>query len=235
MDKILIVNGRNYSTALKRESGDLGEFTYNPKDLLLNASKIKLILFTGGTDVSPEYYGDTSPEKFCYCNPARDREEKRIFDFAMELHIRCIGICRGAQFINVMSGGTMYHDVQGHSNGTHSMTTTRGEVFNVTSSHHQMIIPPRCGKVIGWSTERLSTTYRGYEDKIVPFPKKEVEAVLYPNTECIGVQYHPEWAGENEPHRKWFYTLASDLINTANFNDIIKKYTVKLNVCDNAV
>ncbi len=68
-------------------------------------------LFTGGHDVSPEYYHE---EQKPYCGatcPLRDRMEDYLLKKCAELDKTVLGICRGIQFMNVCFGGTLYQDL----------------------------------------------------------------------------------------------------------------------------
>jgi len=196
MAKILVVSQfDNYACALDGlgklingdQAGNIADFMENPQDY-------DLLLFTGGADVGPELYGETSPLGLCATHPARDKVETRIFMHALKHGIKMTGICRGSQFINVMSGGRMIHDIQNHAIGrTHGMETSKGEIIEVNSFHHQMIIPPKDGHVIGWSKERLSKRYYGDKDLEVSWDGPETEIILIPRTQCCGAQWHPEW------------------------------------------
>jgi len=221
MNKILVVNGGSYAAAVK----GLCEIVTDIAELFKNPEEFKLILFTGGADVTPEYYNESSPKRYCMSNTERDRQESEIFKFARKHNIRTIGICRGVQFINVMSGGTMYHHVTNHENGMHYMKTESGPEIKINSYHHQMIIPPRSAYVIGWAAENLSTCYIGDYDRPTTSPYREPEAALFPNTESAGVQYHPEAMSQGSNGYLWFYNLAKMLIEEPDFSLIIKHYT----------
>lgn len=222
MTKILVVDGGPmYGRAVE----NLGELIYDPSKLVTESSKIKLVLFTGGEDITPSLYGETSPLKMCWNCEERDKYEARIIETARSLGIRCIGICRGVQFINVMAGGRMYHDVTSHAGPNHEMTTPLGQTIKINSYHHQMVIPPETAELIGWSSENRSHHYYGDRDEKVEGPEKEPEAILYPNLESAGAQYHPEMMPPDTAGWKWFNNLARDLIEIENFSDIIKKYT----------
>lgn len=48
-----------------------------------------------------------------------------LYNNAKRLQIPMVGICRGAQFLNVMAGGKMIQHVEGHAiHGTHEIVVT---------------------------------------------------------------------------------------------------------------
>ncbi len=95
-----------------------GEITTDPAVLFADPGSIKLVCFTGGSDVSPELYGHRNLESGC--NKARDEKEVLIFEMAKKHGIPMTGICRGSQFLNVMCGGTMVqHLLASHGGGRH--------------------------------------------------------------------------------------------------------------------
>ena len=223
MKKILIVNGDSYGKAVL----GLGDLVNDPEAMFREPEQFSLVMFTGGEDVTPELYGESSPKGYCGNSRHRDLMEIKIFEFARKHNIRTIGICRGIQFINMMSGGTMFHHVENHGGCNHIMATSRGEEVLVNSYHHQMVLPPRDAHLIGWSKERRSKLYYGDMDLLVPSPSYETEAVLFPNTESAGAQYHPEMMSRSSDGYAWFYELAEHLINQEDFNAIVTEYTGK--------
>lgn len=70
------------------------------------------IVLTGGEDINPLMYGDSSNLLLCEAMDfRRDTIEKKLFDFALSAQIPFIGICRGMQMMNVAHGGTLYGDI----------------------------------------------------------------------------------------------------------------------------
>jgi len=220
MTKILVVLGRSYIPAIE----GLGDIKTNPLDFFDNPLDYGLVLFTGGEDITPEWYGHTSPKGMCYNSEERDIFEKKIFKHAVKHGVRMTGICRGIQFINVMAGGKMYHHVDNHSGGRHIMELPNSDVMEVNSLHHQMVIPPEDGLVAGWSPEALSVKYFGDCDKIVEGPDMEPESIILPSIQSAGVQYHPEMMSPESEGWKYFYSMAKALITTDDFSNFISKF-----------
>jgi putative glutamine amidotransferase len=121
------------------------------------------IVFTGGEDVEPSRYGKTDvnyDEKHVETDPKRDELEFALVEKAEELKMPVLGICRGAQLLNVAFGGTLVVDIpseyeteQEHravekKDQKHEVEIVSGSILKkiagalegeVNSAHHQAI------------------------------------------------------------------------------------------------
>lgn len=70
------------------------------------------ILLPGGVDINPAIYGAAPHEKLGTIDDARDRTELQLALWAMEDGKPVLGICRGAQMLNVACGGTLHQDIE---------------------------------------------------------------------------------------------------------------------------
>ena len=153
-----------------------------------------LVCFTGGADVTPAMYGDAK-HKETGNDPYRDAKEHRLYDWCILNMKPMVGICRGGQFLNVMSGGRMYQDVASHC-GDHDLTDCEtGEVFYVSSTHHQMMMPG--GDAVIVATATLGGSREWYDQEVF---RKDVsdtdyEVAFYPSTQCLCFEPHPEFSG----------------------------------------
>lgn len=219
LEKILVL-GWGYDRAIT----GLGKMIFNSKEFTEDPKSFGLVMFTGGSDVSPEYYGDTSPANMCQTNEPRDKYEKHIFDIALKNDVLMTGICRGIQFLNVMAGGRMMHHVDGHAGGTHTMNMLTGGKIDINSLHHQMVLPNENAIVVGWSDHRLSKVYIGNEDKEVAYSGKENESVIFPEFGAFGVQYHPEIMYEKDEAFVYYYEMVKNAL-TLPWERFIDIYT----------
>jgi len=221
--RILIVNdGRDCGASYSPFFARFGEVTNDVNALKLNPFNFKLVVFTGGSDVSPTLYGDTSPNNICCSSLERDIEEVSIYKFAQTRGIKMAGICRGMQFLNVMTGGKMMHDISGHNSGNHEvMVRDRDVPFLTNSFHHQMCIPHVDTHILGWSNIRLSKRYVGAEDEVVKYKGPEVEAIYMPWLKAVGLQWHPEAA----PNTGLWTASAS--WSRFVINDLLEKTTIE--------
>lgn len=151
MDGIAAAGGIPVITPLTSDRGDLERLVQLCDGLL----------FTGGHDVTPSYYGERPLEGLVETCPARDAMEFTLFELALAAAKPLFGICRGIQLFNVAFGGTLYQDLpsQRPSEIVHTMTTPYDraqhwttlelgsplrtllgvETFGVNSCHHQAI------------------------------------------------------------------------------------------------
>jgi len=200
MNILIVEGGREYHKFFER----LGF------DSVTSIEQADVVCFTGGEDVSPSLYGDMQHET-TWNSPARDTMEARIFDNAVEYGIPMVGICRGAQFLNVCSGGRMYQDVSRHTASHELIDHETGEHVYVSSTHHQMMKPSENGIIIATSTGVDS--YREWFDGHVPrsdVTSDGIEVVWYPKTKALCFQPHPEFSvfeEDYEPMANYFKRL----------------------------
>ena len=69
------------------------------------------IVFTGGGDVEPAYFGEAPNPRLGSINPYRDRLEIPLCREVMDRDIPVLGICRGMQLMNIAMGGEIYQDL----------------------------------------------------------------------------------------------------------------------------
>lgn len=69
------------------------------------------LFFTGGMDIVPARYGEQTSACCDETQPLRDALEFAVFNEAFPTGKPLLGICRGAQLINVALGGTLYQDL----------------------------------------------------------------------------------------------------------------------------
>lgn len=158
---------------------------------------IDLLIFTGGEDVSPSFYNET-PHYTTHSNMDRDMFERTIFNMAFEFRIPMIGICRGSQFLTVMSGGKLVQNVENHAiGGTHPLFIPNQTIplAEITSTHHQMMYPFNTLHVLLCVSKKRSSFYNMNERVTLKnfMIDEEPEIVFYPETAVLAIQGHPEY------------------------------------------
>lgn len=157
------------------------------------------VLFSGGSDLDPALYGAAPSPHLRRTSPERDRFEVELAAEAIRREVPVLGICRGAQVLNVVLGGDLIQDIPTEIGTTishddlqrvrpelaHQVTVEPGSRLrdllgccrvDVNSFHHQA--PRRLGDTLratAWADDGV------------------VEAVEQPNHPfLIGLQWHPE-------------------------------------------
>jgi len=115
-----------------------------------------------------------------------------------------IGVCRGAQFLCAFAGGKLIQHCGGHSSGNHKVIDIHGNVYPVTSSHHQMLdVEGTKHELVAWTPERLSGYYYGEKSEAPQHIEaglstfREPEVVYFPKIKALGIQGHPEWTDKS--------------------------------------
>jgi carbamoylphosphate synthase small subunit len=183
-------------------------------ELTQNMQEAEIACFTGGEDVSPELYGDTA-HKYTGNNPERDHQEAVYFHRFKHKKIPMLGVCRGGQLLNVLSGGRMYQHVTHHA-GDHEITDARtGETVLVSSTHHQMFMPSPKALLVAYST--LGGTREWYDGDVFrrDVSNTDYEVVYYEHTKCLCFQPHPEFGGDKyEGMYQYFKGLVHEFLIT---------------------
>lgn len=149
-----------------------------------------LIVFSGGEDINPRYYGE-SPTFTTYYNETRDGIEGMIGKLALKMGIKTFGICRGHQLLAALTGGMLWQDIgiqegsPGHHSGNHALEFIAKHpvvevlqgmgIDRVNSMHHQGI------RRVG------SNTY------MIAMYKDLPEICVGQNNTMLSVQWHPEF------------------------------------------
>lgn len=156
----------------------------NPLKEAENADKFDLVVFTGGSDVTPWLYGERNTTSYNNLN----RDIREILWFHRFMNTPKVGICRGGQFLFSASGGIMQQHIEGHGEG-HKLNFgvwDPGIGNSVTSTHHQHMAHPRGDMSV------LATSLDG---------KNEI--VWCASTKSLCFQPHPEY--DDEICRKLFF------------------------------
>jgi putative glutamine amidotransferase len=157
------------------------------------------LLFSGGSDLDPELYGQEAHAETAEVVVKRDRAEIALLQAALERDMPVLAICRGSQVLNVARGGDLVQhlpDVVGDEKHKHTpgvfadhevdlIPETRvqgilGDRAPVKSHHHQGY--GRLGQGLRQAARADDGTIEALEDPARRF--------------AVGVLWHPE-AGED--------------------------------------
>jgi gamma-glutamyl-gamma-aminobutyrate hydrolase PuuD len=157
------------------------------------------LVFSGGSDLGPELYGqDVHPETIGV-REERDRGELALLVAALERDLPVLAVCRGSQVLNVARGGDLVQhlpEIVGHEQHKH----TPG-VFG----DHEVDVRPgsKVGELLGERAPVKSHHHQGFGrigEGLVESAWAEdgtLEAIEDPTQRfAVGVLWHPE-AGED--------------------------------------
>ncbi len=173
--------------------------------------RIDGLLLSGGGDIQPHYYGEQPHPKLGVVDPARDQAEIPLARWAAADGKPVLGICRGAQVINVALGGSLYQDIttQLESKLQHDLSFARQDW---TFLAHALELEPTSHLATMFGTTSFATNSLHHQSlkAIAPgirpvawAPDGVVEAIEGNNGHfLIGVQCHPE-ALQAEADPRW--------------------------------
>ncbi len=171
-----------------------------------------LIVLMGGADISPSWYNQEPHPRTSSPNLDWDNHTASLIEYAWENKVPIIGICRGAQFLNALVGGSMYQHVDGHHSQHHIVDIASGQIHSVNSIHHQAMIPHASAEVVAVTKHVVATNrslMRGgnIATSLNTGDEPEIEALYYHHTKSLCFQSHPEYDSPNGSTRAYFYKL----------------------------
>lgn len=169
----------------------------------------EFIILWGGTDISPDIYSHPRHNKTQRSDVARDLREVEATKRAMNDGIPIIGVCRGAQMLCALNGGTLYQHTE-HHNCDHPVHTATGVIYNVAAGHHQVMNPRGNFELLGWDARPI-TVYE-HDDRPIEI-QNTAEVVFFPDTKSIAIQPHPEWMKSSHPFNVWINSIIEDKLN----------------------
>ena len=102
------------------------------------ARELDGLLLMGGSDVCPESYGEKALKPEWNGDRIRDEYEIALLRAFMVAKKPVLGVCRGAQLINVASGGTLYQDISTQLDG--ALTHRNWDIYH-ENTHATSIVP----------------------------------------------------------------------------------------------
>lgn len=173
-----------------------------------NEETADAVVFTGGCDVYPYLYGERPCGEPGLYNFKRDLMEVRLFK-TLPPSLPKIGICRGAQLFNVLCGGSLYQDCDGHLTGHHDVKDlVSGEIFKLNTIHHQMMIPAENAFLIACAREAKEKIRESEHITYTSVAREawdDPEVIYYQNFNCLCYQGHPEL--DKEEGQEYFFGL----------------------------
>ena len=148
--------------------------------------KVDGIIFSGGPDLDPSYYGETVWNETVQVDTLRDASDLLLMRAALASKKPVMCICRGEQLMNVVLGGSLYQDIPtqvdtlvAHGGGAwHKIGVEKESVLyrlfgqdslTVNSFHHQAVKRVAPGvRVTAYAPDGIVEAYE-YGDRLIAF------------------------------------------------------------------
>lgn len=164
------------------------------------------LVLTGGADVDPALYGERQHPMLGAISPLRDEWEVALVRAARRINLPLLGICRGAQILNVALGGSLIQDLPSQHPGAINHDPDRPR--NARTHSAELPAETRLARAVGVTTLEVNSVHHqairrvADELRVVAIaPDGVIEAVESAADSawwCVGVQWHPEDLIETE-------------------------------------
>lgn len=175
--------------------------------LLALAGRLDGILFSGGPDVDPSYFGEEPHPHLGMVCPQRDRMEIFLAREMIKRGKPVLGICRGIQLINIAMGGSIIQDIPAEikrpikhqQDAPQWYATHRVEIIDRESLLYK-IMGQSCIRVNSFHHQSVKALAPGFKitarasDGVIEAIEAEDRGIF-----CLGVQWHPEEMWERDP------------------------------------
>lgn len=164
------------------------------------------VLFTGGPDIHPLYFGEET-QRFCgNVSMKRDSMELLLLTLSMEMKKPLLGICRGVQLINIGLGGDVYQDIPSQFKEDFPIAHTQPFGYEIPSHTVSVTDGTLLSKITQSGTIRVNSMHHQAVRKVAPglvasgfAPGGLIETVEMPDYPFfLGVQWHPEYLWEHD-------------------------------------
>lgn len=200
-----------------------------------------LVVFAGGSDIDPALYGEEPIQQCGSPDYARDKYEQEIYHRCVKNGTPMFGICRGAQFLWAMNGGSLWQHVTNHAGGNHWIIDLEEDKRVLANSYHHQAMawePTLGANLIAICEDNVSDRFLSQELSVHLSARQlkngfdgelEVEAASFDKTKCFLVQGHPE-AG-NVKYQSWCLTKLiehlEDWMDAETYADYLEEERVK--------
>lgn len=178
------------------------------------------IILAGGTDINPALYGDLPRRDFQY-DGGRDALELDCAKHALQAKLPIMGICRGAQMLNIASGGTLHQNLSEAYEGFLPTRSLSAKMFERRAI--QVKKDSQLAAVMEWpanlwvnSIHKQGMHEIGKGLKVVAHDALGVVQALEsidPMHFAVGLQWHPEFLIYSARQRKLFDMLVNQASN----------------------
>lgn len=173
-----------------------------------------VLVLWGGEDINPDIYNHPRHPSTGRASP-RDDIEVALARHAIDKGMPIVGICRGAQLLCALAGGSLIQDVRGHAGANNMIQDVRtNKLTAVNSLHHQQLyledMPIDSYELL--ATAVLVGYGHSWKDGVPKPIKYEPEAVWFPKIKGLAIQWHPEYLNDAHPSQVYVQQLFDEFI-----------------------
>lgn len=176
------------------------------------------LIFAGGPDIHPKFFGQEIDPKCGRINLQRDELELKLFECAALRRLPVFGICRGIQLINVAMGGTLIQDVPSvYPGAVHQQEAARLELWHevnlvpgtplaemyggrarlmTNSFHHQALLDVADGLLVN------ATADEGFAEAVTGTGEQFI----------LGTQWHPEISYKRDENSRILFSCFGNAV-----------------------
>lgn len=188
----------------------------NPQIIL---TKLDGLVLAGGGDIEPQIYNGKPHETVYAVDPERDRFEIALAQLALAQDLPVLGICRGLQVLNVVSGGDLVPHVPdyfgaeiAHRNEI-EQKSTRHTVAVMANSKLAIALGVTSPEVTSWHHQAIGTVAPNWQ-VVATAPDGVIEAIEHTEHPwAIAVQWHPEMVSDDPVQPRLFQALVKATLN----------------------
>jgi putative glutamine amidotransferase len=181
------------------------------EDFLEIYSRMDGILFTGGGDISLDRFHGTDHPRIAEVDELRDLTELTLLRTAADDGKPMLGICRGAQVMNVALGGTLYTHIPDQVKNALDHAYP-GDLRTVLVHPVNVDESAKVAEIFGETLLHVNSLHHQGLKDIAPglkaagyAPDGLVEVVEMPDHPyAVAVQWHPEWLQDQPAMRRLF-------------------------------
>ena len=163
------------------------------------------LVLEGGSDVCPRTYGEEPLRPEWNGDAIRDAYEIELFKTFLTQNKPVLGICRGAQLMNVALGGTLYQDIELQVPG--ALNHRNWEIYDQNFHELEIIKESGLAKLFGNKIQKINTIHHqgikklGTDLQVEAVSPKDgiIEAIRYTGKGyAFAMQWHPEFHDRND-------------------------------------